>query len=107
MNTLTVHDAILGEVDPFSPSNVAISKALIDCGLDTDQPYSRDVKRSVALAAISILKNMKMLKGESLGKSSQSYNTDAIDAKIRSICETNGLTASNYIKQPSVRIGSF
>lgn len=107
MGALTIYDALLGELEPYSPSSLTIRKALSDNGVNGDSVYDPgQYKRVVALSAIQILKKLKVLSSDSLGKSSQSYNVEAIDERIVDICCENGLEASEFVKAPSISDGS-
>lgn len=108
MGTLTKYDALLGELEPYSPSSLTIKKALSDAGISNpDSNYVSDTdKRSIALAAIAVLKKMIVLASDTVGKSTQSYNVDALKDRIQDICNENGLDASQHIKVSSITDGS-
>ncbi len=108
MITLTKQEALLGELEPYSPSSLTIKKALFDVGIsDPDSSYVSDTdKRSIALAAIAVLKKMIVLSGDTMGKSTQNYNVDALKERIMAISNENGIDASQYIKVSSITDGS-
>ena len=106
--SLTLYEALLGELEPYSPSRLTIQKAMADVQLDdTDAPYSPEKdKKPVAIAAINILKKMVVLTNDSLGKSSQGYSVDQLINRIKDICSENGLDASDYVEVSSITDGS-
>lgn len=108
MEALTIYDALLGELEPYSPSQLTIRKALSDADLtDATIDYvPTDHKKAVAKAAISVLKKMIVLSSESLGKSSQGYNVAMLEERIKEICKSNGLDVSEYVEAPSITDGS-
>lgn len=108
MGTLTKYDALLGELEPYTPSRLSLNKALADAGVvDSTEEYNPTIdKRSIAIAAISVLKRMIVLASDSLGKSSQGYNVEKLENRIKHLCNENGLDASKYVEVPSITDGS-
>lgn len=108
MDTLTKYDALLGELEPYTPSSITIKKALADAGVkDLSGEYAPDTdKRNIALAAIKVLKKMIVLSSDSLGKSSQSYNVDKLDKRIQELCTENGFDPSEFVQVSSITDGS-
>lgn len=108
MDTLTKYDALLGELEPYTPSSITIKKALADAGVkEPNAEYAPDTdKRSIALAAIKVLKKMIVLSSDSLGKSSQSYSVDKLDKRIQELCAENGFDSSDFVQVSSVTDGS-
>jgi len=108
MNALTKYNALVGELEPFSPSALTIRKALADVGITaTDEEYNSTTdSRNIAKAAIVILSKMLVLKSDSLGKSSQSYDADQLKERITNLCEEHGFDVGDYVKVSSITDGS-
>lgn len=108
MDALTKYDALLGELEPYTPSRFTIRKALADAGIkDLTAEYAPETdKRSIALAAIKVLKKMIVLTSDSLGKSSQDYSAENLEKRIQELCSENGLDASEFVQVSSVTDGS-
>lgn len=107
---ITIIEALMAELEPYTAAVVVCKKALMDVGLDDvaeDTPYTNDCKRTVAIAAIKVLKKFLALSSESLGKSSQSYNIEGLKRRIKELCAENGLDESEYLEIPSVTDGSM
>ncbi len=83
-------------------------KALADSGVtDLDKEYvAESDKRSIALAAISVLKKMIVLTSDSLGKSSQGYSVEGLEQRIKDLCIDNGLDLSDFVEVSSITDGS-
>lgn len=100
---LTKHDALLAELEPYTPSPSAINKALLDAGVnDSSEEYSATDKRAIAVAAVMVLRKLTVLASDSLGKSSQSYSVEKLEERIRAICKENGMEAENFVNPSSV-----
>jgi hypothetical protein len=108
MGTLTKYDALIGELEPYTPSPLALRKALADAGVEKpDSEYIAETdSRSIAVAAIKVLRKMIVLTSDSMGKSSQGYSVDKLDKRIRAICSENGLDVSDFVEVPTVSDGS-
>lgn len=108
MDTLTKYEALLGELEPYTPSALTIKKALKDSGIDNmNSEYAAETdKRSIALAAIRVLKKMVVLTSDSLGKSSQGYSVEKLEDRIKDLCAENGLDASEFVEISSITDGS-
>lgn len=108
MDALTKYEALLGELEPYTPSALTLKKALADSGVtDLDKEYvAESDKRSIALAAISVLKKMIVLTSDSLGKSSQGYSIDGLEQRIKDLCIENGLDLSDFVEVSSITDGS-
>jgi len=105
---LTKLDALVAEVEPYTPSGSVLRKALADNGV-SDETGSYDPasdKITIAKAAIAVLRKLIVLSSDSLGKSSQGYNTENLKARIASICKDCGLDASNFVDVPEISDGS-
>lgn len=108
MDKLTKYDALIGELEPYTPSRLALTKALADAKVkDLDAEYDPDTdKRGVAVAAIKVLKRMIVLTSDSLGKSSQGYSVEMLEERIKDLCNENGLDASEFVNLSSITDGS-
>ncbi len=106
-DTLTKLDALIGDLDPYTPSPASLKKSLIDAGITGfDQEYTTADKKAVAKAAIAVLKRMIVLSSDSLGKSSQGYNVDELRKRIKQLAKENGLDAEEFVEVPTVEDGS-
>lgn len=108
MGTLTKYEALLGELEPYTPSKLSAMKSLADAKVDNpNEAYdeSKD-KKTIAIAAIKILKRMIVLTSDSLGKSSQGYNVEKLEERIKDLCNENGLDVSDYVSVPTITDGS-
>lgn len=108
MDALTKYEALLGELEPYTPSSLTIKKALNDSGItEMNSEYvAENDKRSIALAAIRVLKKMAVLTSDGLGKSSQGYSVDKLESRIKDLCTENGLDASEFVEISSITDGS-
>lgn len=107
-DTLTKLDALIGELDPYTPSPAALRKSLIDAGITGfDEEYTTDDKKAVAKAAIAVLRRLIVLSSDSMGKSSQGYKTDELEKRIKSLAAENGIDIAEFVEVPSVEDGSY
>lgn len=108
METLTKYNALLGELEPYTPSRLALQKALSDVNVsDWDSAYNAETdKRTVAIAAIKVLKRMIVLTNDTLGKSTQGYSVAMLKERIKDLCKDNGLDASDFVEVSSITDGS-
>ncbi|GAY30761.1 hypothetical protein D1647_15630 [Alistipes sp. Z76] len=107
---ITVLEALMAELEPYTAAQVVCKKALIDAGLSevaNDTPYTSDCKKIVATAAIKVLKKFLVLSSESLGKSSQSYDTKELRKRIKELCADAGLDADEILEIPTITDGSM
>lgn len=49
---------------------------------------------------------MIVLTSDSLGKSSQGYNVEKLEERIKDLCNENGLDVSDYVSVPTITDGS-
>lgn len=108
MGKLTKYEALLGELEPYTPSTPTIKKAMADAGIeDPAEEYATEKdKRSIALAAINVLKKLIVLTSDSLGKSSQGYSVEKLEKRIKDLCAENDLDASEFVEISSITDGS-
>lgn len=107
MGNFTKYDALIGELEPYSPSPATIKKSLLDAGIgDFEADYTASDKRDIAKAAIAVLKRLIVLSSDSMGKSSQGYKTDELEKRIKALAEENGLEAEDFLELPTVEGGS-
>lgn len=110
MEKLTKYKALIAELEPYTPSPLTILKALQDVDMmDWDAEYdSQKDKKSIAVAAIQVLKKLIVLTSDSLGKSSQGYSTEGLQKRIKALCAENGLDATDFVDDlSSVTDGSM
>lgn len=107
---ITILEALMSELEPYTTNQVMCKKALFDAGFDgeaeTASYYSEDCKKTVAKAAVNVLKKFLALSSEGLGKSSQSYNVEGLKMRIKSLCATAGLDADDVLEISSITDGS-
>lgn len=104
---LSLLDALIGELEPYTVSVAAMSKALLDAGFENaEAQYTKADKRNVAIAAVAVLKKLIVLSSDSLGKSSQGYNVDKLEKRIKAICQENDLELDDSMGVPTVEDGS-
>lgn len=107
MDQITKYEALLGELEPYTPSSLTLKKALADAGVTgLDQEYKQSDKKPIALAAIKVLKKMIVLTSDSLGKSSQGYSVDKLEDRIKDLCNENGLDIDDFVQVSSISDGS-
>lgn len=107
MATITKYDALIGELEPYTSSPASLTKSLLDAGVqDPEEEYTAEDKRTVARAAISVLKRLIVLSSDSLGKSSQGYNVDKLEKRIKLLAKENDLEVSDFVEVPTVEDGS-
>nr|DAW03047.1 MAG TPA: hypothetical protein [Caudoviricetes sp.] len=108
MATITKFDALIGELEPYTSSPASMTKSLLDAGVqDPEEEYTAEDKRTVAKAAIAILKKLIVLSSDSLGKSSQGYNVDKLEKRIKLLAKENDLEVSDFVDVPTVEDGSI
>ena len=107
MATISKYDALIGELEPYTSSPASLTKSLLDAGVqDPEEEYTAEDKRTVAKAAISVLKRLIVLSSDSLGKSSQGYNVDKLEKRIKLLAKENDLEVSDFVEVPTVEDGS-
>lgn len=66
---------------------------------DWDSEYNANTdQRTIAIAAIKVLKRMIVLTNDTLGKSSQGYSVEKLEKRIKDLCNENGLDVSDLSK---------
>ena len=107
MATISKYDALIGELEPYTSSPASLTKSLLDAGVQNPgEEYTAEDKRTVAKAAISVLKRLIVLSSDSLGKSSQGYNVDKLEKRIKLLAQENDLEVSDFVEVPTVEDGS-
>lgn len=107
---ITILEALMAELEPYTAAQVVCKKALIDAGLTdftNDTPYTPDCKKAVATAAIKVLKKFLVLSSDSVGKSSQSFDTKELRKRIKDLCAEAGLDADEILEIPTITDGSM
>ena len=101
---ITVLEALMAELEPYTAAQVVCKKALIDAGLSevaNDTPYTSDCKKIVTTAAIKVLKKFLVLSSES------SYDTKELRKRIKELCADAGLDADEILEIPTITDGSM
>lgn len=98
---MTNLQALKAEIEPYSASDEASIKRLIDAGLSPDAEYSAGNKITLAKCAIAMLVAFLSLTNETLGPTAQSYDREGLEERIGAICSENGLQ-DVYTSQPTV-----
>lgn len=106
MANLSISDALIAELEPYTASPITINKAMVDAELSPEDEYTQEQKKGVAKAAISVLRKLIVLSSDSLGKSSQGYNVDKLEKRIKALAAENDLDVSDLIEMPTVTDGS-
>lgn len=108
MEILTKYDALLGEIEPYTPNPFTLRKALADADVnDWNAEYNAETDRkTIAIAAIKVLRKLVVLTSDSMGKSSQGFNVEMLEKRIKGICSENGLDVSDFVDAPSITDGS-
>lgn len=108
MNGITLLEALMAEIEPYTAASVVCAKALNDAGCeDVNAPYTTDCKRAVTIAAVKVLKKFVVLSSESVGKTSQTYNVEQLKRRIRELCNEANLNADEFLGVPSISDGSM
>ena len=74
--------------------------------MGSDEEYTTADKKQIAKAAINVLKKLIVLSSDSQGKSSQGYQVDKLEKRIKALAEENGLEVSEFVEVPTVEDGS-
>lgn len=107
METLTILNALIGELEPYTAGPAALQKALADAGVDDPETaYTSADRKSVALAAVIVLKKLVVLTSDSQGKASQGYNVEKLEDRIEALCRENGLDVDEFVAVPSIEDAS-
>lgn len=105
---ITILEALMAEIEPYTAAQVVCKKALMDAGVtDADTPYTEDCKKTVAKAAVDVLKRFWVLNSDSVGKSSQSFNVEGLKRRIKDLCGKAGLEADEILEISSITDGSM
>ena len=105
---MTKYEALIAELEPYTTSKATIEKALADQFIEDPQSdyNAKEDFKPIARAAVSILQKLIVLNSDSLGKSSQSYNIEALKKRIASLCSRCDLDASEFVEVSSITDGS-
>lgn len=105
---LTKLDALMAELEPYTVSGSSLRKALTDAGVETEtETYDPAAdKRTIAVAAVHVLRKLVVLSSDSLGKSSQGYNVEQLKNRIKALCRENGLEVSDFDEVSEISDGS-
>ena len=106
MANLTTYQALLGEIEPYSPGSLTLKKALVDQTLTGEEEYTKENRRQIMIAAIEVLKKMLILTSDTVGKDSQGFSVEGLKNRICTLCGEAGLDALLYIEVPTITDGS-
>lgn len=101
---MTNLEALMAEVEPYTVSPSTYSKKLVDCSISESATYTAEQKRPIARCAISILQMLLSLSSDSTGRSSQSYNREGLEERIKALCKENDLDEADFIEVPTVLV---
>jgi len=105
---ITILEALMSETEPYTAAQVVCKKALMDVGVtDAEAPYTNDCKKTVAKAAVKVLKKFLVLNSDSVGKSSQSFNVEELRERIKDLCNEAGIKADEILEISSITDGSM
>lgn len=98
---MTIMQAIAGEIEPYSLSDDALEKALIDSNgrfgdggmIDIEDDYDFGLKKVVGYAAMLCLNRLRVLASENIGGISQSFSVAKLEKRIEAIASDCGLSA--------------
>lgn len=94
---MTNIEAVAATIEPYSVSDEAIAKALIDASerfeCSADAEYSLSAKKGVALASMLCLSHLRVLTAENIGGISQNYDVAKLDKAIKAIAKDAGISA--------------
>lgn len=97
---MTILEAIIGEIEPYSLSENGVEKAYIDAagrfGVfgDVEEEYDSSMKQVVALASMLCLNRLRVLSSENVGGISQTYNVEKLEKRIAAIATEAGISPS-------------
>ena len=95
---MTILEAIIGEIEPYSLSESGVEKSFIDAagrfGVfgDVEEEYDSSMKQVVALASMLCLNRLRVLSSENIGGISQTYNVEKLEKRIAAIATEAGLS---------------
>lgn len=101
---MTNYEAISAAVYPYDVDCRLINKSCVDNNIDPDAEYWGEDRKSIALAAISILRALVSLSSESNGGFSLSYDADMLKERIVGIAKENGFAdiAEEFDNRPQI-----
>lgn len=94
---MTNREAVAATIEPYSVSDDALDKALIDASerfgeFAPDDNYSLGAKKCVALASMLCLARLRVLTAENIGGISQNYDVSKLDKAIKAIANDAGIS---------------
>ncbi len=99
---MTIIEALISDCFPYTVPNGLLEKCLIDADLEAVADYENSLEKPIAIASVQALSKLLSLASENEGGFSQSYNVEALQKRIESICNKHGIDASVYVKQPTI-----
>lgn len=110
---MNVLQAIQVEVRPYDADELDVEKALAGAckrtgtSLTADSEYNAEQDKTIAIAALSILKRYLSLTSEIESEWSHGYSKEGLEERIKALCKENELDASEYLdKLVTLRDGS-
>ena len=110
---MNVLQAIQVEVRPYDADELDVEKALAGAckrtgtSLTTESEYDAEQDKTIAIAALSILKRYLSLTSENESEWSHGYSKEGLEERIKALCKENELDASEYLdKLVTLRDGS-
>lgn len=104
---MTILEAIIGEIEPYSLSDESVEKSFLDAagrfGVfgDVEEEYDYSMKQVVALASMLCLNRLRVLSSENIGGISQTYNVAKLEKRIAAIATEAGLSLSLVLADES------
>lgn len=102
---MTIREAIIGEIEPYSLSDESIEKSFIDATSkfpvfgDIDCEYTSEMMQITAYSAMLCLNRLRVLSSENIGGISQSFNVEKLEKRIRAIANEAGISAEMVMKE--------
>lgn len=109
---MTNIEAVAAAIEPYSVSDDALEKALIDAGdrfgeLSSEDTYSAEGKKTVALASMLCLSRLRVLQSENIGGISNAYVVAKIEKVIKAIANDAGISADLVLADDEDTITCF
>ena len=104
---MTILEAIIGEIEPYSLSDESVEKSFLDAagrmGVfgDVEEDYDYSMKQVVALASMLCLNRLRVLSNENIGGISSTYNVEKLEKRIAAIANEAGLSPALVLADDS------
>ena len=103
---MTNLEALRAELDPFVLTDNKLILKLMKEDIEPDMIFEKESGKIISRIACYLLVDCKQISSLSEGDASVTYNSSAVDEKIRLICKESGLSASDFIRIATVKNGS-